>query len=278
MDKSMSELLSHTREMGQAKMFSRDWYNEYFRRAFSSPTHARYCEQVYGRDLCQHGMMDVVEMNFLATLLKPSESVLEIGCSNGMITEVLQRASGCRIHGLDYSDVAINQARERIGGKDVPLEFSCVDLIQDEIPGEGYDTILSIDTIYFMGDYGTTLTKLNAKLAPSGRIIVAAFQVKEKDDPETILSPEHTRVGDVLNKLGFVYAYYDFTANVRNHWLKNYNLALALQPQFVAEGNAFLFDARTAENGWFKDHAERGTLVRYMYVINRNPELCVAEV
>jgi hypothetical protein len=31
-----------------------------------------------------------------------------------------------------------------------------------------------------------------------------------------------------------------------------------------------------AENGWFKDHAERGTLVRFMYVIDHNPNLAVS--
>jgi hypothetical protein len=30
---------------------------------------------------------------------------------------------------------------------------------------------------------------------------------------------------------------------------------------------------RMAENGWFKDHAERGTLVRLMYVIDHNANL-----
>lgn len=270
MDESMNPLLNHTSGMGQAEMFSREWYNEYFRRAYTSPTHARYCEQVYGRNLCQHGMMDVPEMEFLASLLKPGEKVLEIGCSNGLITEYLREASGCTLHGLDYSEVAIAQARERTRDKSAELRFSQVDLIRDDIPGDGYDTILSIDTIYFMGDYGATLAKLNARLAPGGRIIVAAFQVKEDSDPESILLPEHTRMGEVLNRLGFAYTWHDFTPNIRNHWLKNYHLALALQPEFTAEGNEFLYEARMAENGWFKAHGDAGTLVRYMYVIERN--------
>ena len=273
MDESMNELLSHTSEMGQAKMFSKEWYDEYFRRADKSRAHARFCELVYGRDLCQHGMMDIDEMSFLAGLLKPGENVLEIGCSNGRITEVLQQASGCRIHGVDYSEVAIDQARDRTRGSGLSLQFSCVDMINDEIPGGPYDTILSIDTIYFMGDYGATLKKLNAKLAPSGRIIVAAFQVKEAGDPESILSPDHSRVGQVLNQLGFDYEWHDFTANVRAHWSKNYEQAQALQPAFAAEGNEFLADARMAENGWFNDHGKAGTLTCYLYIIQRNSRL-----
>lgn len=42
---------------------------------------------------------------------------------------------------------------------------------------------------------------------------------------------------------------------------------------FAAEGNAFLCEARMAENGWFKDHAERETLVRFLYLVEHNAAL-----
>lgn len=38
MEQSMTELMNHTTDMGQAQMFSRDWYNEYFLRAAAFPT------------------------------------------------------------------------------------------------------------------------------------------------------------------------------------------------------------------------------------------------
>ncbi|BBA36950.1 hypothetical protein sS8_5027 [Methylocaldum marinum] len=273
MDQSMSELMNHTSDMGQAQMFSKAWYNEYFRRAAESPTHARFCEAVYGRDLCQHGMMDMDELDFLISLLKPGEKILEVGCSNGHITEYIHQRAACNILGVDYSDVAIAQARQRTREKTPALDFRCVDLIQDELPGAHYDVILAIDCIYFMGDYGATVAKLNAKLAPGGRMIIAAFQAKEEDDPDAILLPDHTRMSEVLRGLSFRYAQHDFTPNIRNHWIKNYEFSRSLQPRFGAEGNEFLCEARMAENGWFKDHAERETLVRFMYVIDQNPNL-----
>ncbi|MGY6274129.1 hypothetical protein [Methylomonas sp. MgM2] len=46
-----------------------------------------------------------------------------------------------------------------------------------------------------------------------------------------------------------------------------------MQADFSAEGNAFLAEARMAENGWFKGHAERETLVRFLYVAEHNPDL-----
>jgi len=271
MDESMSQLLNHTADMGQAQMFSKAWYNEYFRRAAESPTHSRFCEEVYGRDLCQHGMMDTDEMEFLISLIKPDEKVLEVGCSNGRITEYIHQRAGCTMLGVDYSDVAIAQAQHRTRGKEPALAFQCVDLIQDGLPGENFDVVLAIDSIYFMGDYGATVAKLNAKLSPGGRMIIAAFQAKEDNDPDTILLPDRTRMAETLQGLSFRYTQYDFTTNIRNHWVKNYEFSRILQPEFAAEGNEFLYVARMAENGWFKDHAERGTLVRFMYVIEHNP-------
>ncbi len=276
MEQSMNELMNHTADMGQAEMFSKAWYNEYFRRAAESSAHSRFCEAVYGRDLCQHGMMDLEEMDFLASLLKPGEKVLEVGCSNGYVTEYLHKKAGCRILGLDYADVAIAQAQARNQGKAGALNFQCVDLIHDELPGGDYDAILAIDSIYFMGDYNKTLAKLNARLQPGGRMIIAAFQTKEESDSDAILSPGHTRMDQALKALSFHYIQHDFTPNVRNHWIKNYEFSRSLQSEFAGEGNAFLCEARMAENGWFKDHAERGTLVRFMYVIEHNADLALS--
>jgi 2-polyprenyl-3-methyl-5-hydroxy-6-metoxy-1,4-benzoquinol methylase len=196
--------------------------------------------------------------------------VLEVGCSNGHITEYLHEKTGCDILGLDYADAAIAQAQARTRNKAAALNFRCADLIHDELPGGGYDVILAIDSIYFMGDYNKTLAKLNARLRPGGRLIIAAFQVKEEGDPDTILLPGHTRMDEALQALSFRYVRHDFTPNVRSHWIKNYEFSRKLQSEFAAEGNAFLCEARMAENGWFKDHAERETLVRFLYVIEHN--------
>jgi MCRA family len=39
------------------------FYNEFFARAATSKAHARLCERAYGRDLCQHGMMDMAQLD-----------------------------------------------------------------------------------------------------------------------------------------------------------------------------------------------------------------------
>jgi len=249
------------------EMFSSAWYDEYFRRAVSSQAHARFCERVYGKDLCQHGMMDMTELGYLVSLLQPDARVLEVGCSNGYINEYIHDRVPCTVLGIDYSGVAIAQAQERMRDKAGTLHFACVDLTQEAIPGDAYDVIVLIDSIYFMGEFKDTLARLVAKLNRSGTLIVSVFQTREEGDPEDILRPEHTYLARALAALGLSYTWNDFTENLRRHWLENYRVTDELEPEFLAEGNAFLYEARVAESAWFKERVDRNALVRFMYVV-----------
>ncbi len=63
----------------QGQKFS---YDQYYTRAVRGAAHARFCERVYGKDFCQHGMMDMAQLQMLLGILKPgSESrLLELVC------------------------------------------------------------------------------------------------------------------------------------------------------------------------------------------------------
>lgn len=249
------------------EMFSKDWYNEYFQRAISSAVHSEFCRRVYGKDLCQHGLMDMDELNFLITLIDPGSKILEIGCSNGFITEYIHDHTSSFIHGIDFSNVAIEQARQRTKDKSTSLKFECFNPIHAGIPGEDFDTILLIDTIYFLGDVKSALLKINEKLSKTGKMILSIFQYKEDEDPEEILLPNHTFLARALNELNFEYTWFDFTENVWAHGEKNYRVAEELKAAFIKEGNAFLYEARAAENVYFQRAAEEETITRFMYII-----------
>jgi SAM-dependent methyltransferase len=210
--------------------------------------------------------MPIQELDFLITLLKPRSKILEIGCSNGYITEYIHDNTQSDVLGLDYSDVAIAQAQARTKDKAKTLRFARVDLTQDDIPGRDYDHVILIDSIYFMGDYRETLKRISAKLSQAGSMVIAVFQVVEEDELEGDLSADDTHLAQALKELGFEYDWYDFTANVRLHGIKNYQVGEELGAAFEREGNEFLYQARVAENRFFKEHAEKGTIFRYMYV------------
>ena len=253
----------------QMEMFSREWYNEYFRRAASSKAHAQFCEKVYGKDLCQHGLMHMRELDLLVSLIEPGSKILEIGCSNGYITEYIHDRTDATILGLDFSDVAIEQARQRTRDKPSSLQFERVDLTQEEIPGTGYDYIILVDSIYFLGDFAESLQRSSERLSDAGKMVISVFQVKDKEDPEEILLPDGTLLAQALDQLGLAYTWYDFTADVRAHGIENYRVGEELKEAFEAEGNEFLYEARAAENRFFKESAEKEEIVRYMYLVER---------
>jgi hypothetical protein len=96
--------------------------------------------------------------------------------------------------------------------------------------------------------------------------LISVFEVKEDEDSDEVLLPDGTYLAQALRKLGFEYTWYDLTADVREHGIRNYQVAEELRGEFEIEGNAFLYEARAAENRFFKEHAEKEEIVRYLYV------------
>jgi SAM-dependent methyltransferase len=252
-----------------AEMFSKDWYNEYFRRALSSAAHSEFCERVYGKDLCQHGLMDMEELDFLISLIASGSRILEIGCSNGFITEYIHDHTSSNILGVDFSEVAIEQAQNRTMSKSTTLQFKCIDLLNEPLPDRDFDYIIMIDSIYFLGEVGDTLLKINQRSREKGRMILSIFQFREENDPQKILLPNRTFLAKELNELGFTYTWYDFTENVRAHGRKNFQVAEELKEVFIHEGNSFLYEARMAENVFFREASERGRISRFMYNVEK---------
>jgi SAM-dependent methyltransferase len=251
------------------EMFSKDWYDDYFKRAISSAAHSEFCERVYGKDLCQHGLMDMDELDFLTTLIEPSSKVLEIGCSNGFITEYIHDHTDSKTLGVDFSEVAIEQAQERTKSKSSSLNFKCIDFKNQPLPDDHFDIILLIDSIYFLGEVKDALLKLNQILREHGRMILSIFQYREEADPQKILLPERTFLAQALNELQFTYTWIDFTDNVRAHGKKNFQVAEELKEAFIQERNLFLYEARAAENVFFREASERGTITRFMYIVDK---------
>jgi hypothetical protein len=171
--------------------------------------------------------------------------------------------------GLDFSDVAIEQARQRTAHKSDNLQFERVDLTQEEIPGTGYDYIILIDSIYFLGDFAEALQRFSERLNDTGQMVISVFQATREEAPEEILQPDRTLLAEALGKLGLAYTWYDFTADVRAHGIENYRVGEDLKEAFEAEGNEFLYQARASENRFFKERAEREAIVRYMYLVER---------
>jgi SAM-dependent methyltransferase len=252
-------------------MFSRQWYNEFYRRAAFSAAHSEFCEMIYGKDLCQHGLMHMRELDLLVSLIEPHSEVLDLGCGNGLISEYIHDRTASSIHGLDYSDVAIGQAQLRTREKAATLQFQCMDLTQDLLSAGVYDYIVLIDSIYFLGSFGASLVEISERLGSSGQMLISVFQGMGDEDSPGILLPDGTLLAQSLRDSGFRYTWHDFTAGMRAHGIRGHHVLEDLRGTFEAEDNEFLYQARAEEISHFRELAEKERIVRYLYVVEKGP-------
>ena len=107
-DDSEYRLTASGRPLGETyydERLDRLWYyyQKLWRAAFESAAHSRSCERVFGKDLCQGGMVDMLALeDFLARPTpQAGDRLLDIGCRAGAIMEYVSDVTGTSITGLD---------------------------------------------------------------------------------------------------------------------------------------------------------------------------------
>ena len=86
-------------------------------------------------------------------LLAPADidSVLDIGCGNGNVLNMLANRADCTLAGIDFSPSAIKNAlsRNRRFVKSGRMNLVCQDMSQLPFPDCSFDKAYSINTVYF---------------------------------------------------------------------------------------------------------------------------------
>jgi SAM-dependent methyltransferase len=77
----------------------------------------------------------------------PGASVLELGCADGFVTEVLVRA-GYRVTAVDLSRHMIEIARARLAQRHLEAELIVAD-VNEFLPGRDYDAVLGLMWTFF---------------------------------------------------------------------------------------------------------------------------------
>ncbi len=272
-DDSGYRLTESGRPLGHAYNRERpDKYWYYYRRfypaAYASATHSRLCERVFGKDLCQEGMVDMAALeDLLARLdLQPGDHLLDLGCGAGVIAEYISDQTGARVTGLDYAAPAIVEAKERTADKSSKLTFMQGDMNALDLPERSFDAAISLDTLYWVADLADTLSQVVRTIKPGGQIGIFMLASRGADDPPEALEPGNSGLGQALSKLNLAYDAYDYTTRNGEFWRRIWKAATDLRDDFEAEGNGFIAASliREAEEE-FLPAIEAGTLARYLY-------------
>jgi hypothetical protein len=125
------------------------FYQRFWIAAYASATHSRLCERVFGKDLCQDGMVNMAALEDLLARLdpKPGDHLLDLGCGAGVIAEYISDQTGAKVTGLDYSASTIALANDRTVDKRSRLTFLQADMNALDLPAQSFDAATSIDTL-----------------------------------------------------------------------------------------------------------------------------------
>jgi SAM-dependent methyltransferase len=250
-----------------AKRHLSSGFDDVLVRSFRSKTYRRFCELVYGRDLCQYNVADMEQLERMLGLLQPGadDRVLDLGCGPGTISEYVSDTTGAHVTGLDCSKAAIELANEVTAEKRDRLNFMVGDMDRLELPPESFDAIIAIDTLYFVEDLDNTICTARTLLAPGGRMAIFHDQHLSPEQPKELLQIEHTKLAKALGKAGLSFDAIDFTGNEERLWQAEIDVAEALKADFEAEGNLDLYRSRIAESERLLKLCASRRVARYLY-------------
>lgn len=243
------------------------YYQRFYTAAHASVAHSRLCEEVYGKDLCQEGQMDMDELGKMleCLALRPGDAVLDLGCGAGVISEYISDQTGSIVTGVDYAEAAIAAAAARTEDKRSRLVFRQGDLSALDLPAGGFDAAIMIDTIYWVADMEESLAAIAASLKPGGQLAIVITQEIEEGGGRDSLEVGKTKVAIALSRLGLAYESHDMSESFKSFWPRIKDAVVALRDQFEAEGNGFICDSLEQEADDFAPALRDDAVRRYLF-------------
>lgn len=222
-------------------------FEQFYVKAMNSRAHATFCERVYGRNLGQHGMADLQQIDTFLDQLRPTagDVVLDIGCGYGLISKYIADKTGAKVVGIDLSPSAIAYA-DSLAAADKRLAFHKMDIKDLDFPPNTFSHIVSIDTIYYAPSIHTTLKTLKRIGKPGARLAVVRTFPMRSFTRDT-WSPHRTELATLLRETFGDYTAVDFSKEENEHWRKKVSVLNSLRGAFLDEGNQELFDFRYNE-------------------------------
>jgi len=160
---------------------------------------------------------------FMADLIRPGQTILDIGIGTGLGSEPFFRA-GLRISGMDISSSMIEVCRK----KEIAARLVCHDLTQFPYPfADGsFDHVISTGVFHFFPDLDLIFHEVARILPDGGRFAFVTGDRSPEEPAEIIAGPEQTGTDDSVTM-------YLHTPGQVTRWLEKNGFLLADSVQFA---------------------------------------------
>jgi 2-polyprenyl-3-methyl-5-hydroxy-6-metoxy-1,4-benzoquinol methylase len=234
-----------------------------------SVTSQKFCQRVYGRNLCQFNMTNETQLDKLLKVMNLSEDdhILDMGCGVGLISEYISDVTGARVTGIDFATSAIERALERTRGKKDRLSYMVMDMDELCFPEKSFSGVIAIDTLYFVKDLKSTIQSAKESLRENGQMGI--FYSTKILDGESIekLKPNQTPLAKVLKECKLNFQTWDFTEEEVNFWEKSLHVAEELKDEYDAEGTLQIYESTVSEAKSMLEIVRKDRSSRYLYHI-----------
>jgi ubiquinone/menaquinone biosynthesis C-methylase UbiE len=245
----------------------RSGFDEWMLRSYECKTYSRFCELVYGADLCQFGLVDREQLEKLIEVLHltPASRVLDLGCGMGRITEYLSDRTGAKFTGADFAEAVIDHANQHTVSKRDRLSFCVGDMNELDFSPNSFDTIIVLDSLYFVDDLDETVGLMKRIIGDTGQMGLFYSQTIKPDESRGLLNPDSTRLAKALQNNGFIFRTWCFTEREYEIWRKEKNIAEQLKADFEREGYWDLYESRAKEAEHLLEIVNDRRASRYLY-------------
>jgi SAM-dependent methyltransferase len=146
------------------------------------------------------GWRGLLEVETLLSLAG-GDLLVDMACGRGGYGMWLAGRSGARVVGVDFSTVAIDMARQRVGLFGLASDqvgFRVGHLDASGLPDEIADALLCVDAIQFAGDIAGAAREFRRVLRPGGRAVITCWEARNRQDDAI---PERMRRVDLAVQL-----------------------------------------------------------------------------
>jgi ubiquinone/menaquinone biosynthesis C-methylase UbiE len=164
-----------------------------------------------------------------ALALSPGQTLVDLGCGRGGPGLRLAQSQGVALIGVDFSAVAVQQARDRavLFGLADRARFVVGDLAATGLPAASADAVVSIDALHMAADLAAAGREVLRILRPGHRLVLTGWQPRTPKDAR-LLSRMRIDWAAALRSVGLV----DVQVESRSEWhalfIRVYRVALDL--------------------------------------------------